>query len=146
MSVRAVGGAIWCVLVIGLPALAAGALAAWLLAWLEAPAWPAAAAALAAALAAARLETRREVELAWDGRRWSADGVAGSLDPMIDLGFWMLLRLTPEEHGIAARWVPLAGAGAGPPLHAFRAAVYSSRAAAARPEDRSSGIPGQPPP
>jgi len=150
VSVRAAGGVPWRALLVTLPALAAGVLAAWLAAWAEAAGTTAALAAAAAALGAAalawRLERPREIELAWDGQRWSADGVAGRLEPVIDLGPWLLLELTPEERGLSRRWIPFSTASAGPMLPALRTAVYSSRAAAApSPAPPRSGSPGPPP-
>lgn len=64
------------------------------------------------------------VVLSWDGRRWSADGVEGTLSVMLDLGTWMLVRLCGAE-GSAARWVAIDRTEAGPAWHALRVAAFA---------------------
>lgn len=110
-----------------LGALAGAVFASW--AALRLGAAPGVAAGLGAASAlaagaAAWLQARpRPMELRWNGEQWSADGASGALEVMLDLGAWLLLRITPESG--RPRWLPLALAEAGPVAHALRAALYS---------------------
>ena len=108
-----------------MPALAAAALVAWALGHLQRPAWPALLVALPVAALAWRQARPEAVTLAWDGQHWRANGCPGSLDLMIDLGPWMLLRLRPDEPARRAIWIPVSAADAGAARHALRAAVYS---------------------
>ena len=108
-----------------MPALAAAAVAAWMLGHLQRPAWPALLVALPVAALAWRQARPEAVTLAWDGQHWRANGCPGSLDLMIDLGPWMLLRLQPDEPARRAIWIPVSAADAGAAQHALRAAVYS---------------------
>ena len=124
VSVRCSGGARWRWAQTLLPALATGVFAAWLLLMNAQSATPACALALAIGLVAWRFSVPREAVLAWDGQRWTADGNAGELDVMIDVGGWLLLRLRPESPG-AARWIGCTAREAGPAWHALRAAVYA---------------------
>jgi len=83
----------------------------------------------AAAVAAAAMWRRprpRPVSLRWDGERWLADGHAGEVNVMLDLGGWMLLRWRPA----AGRplWLALPAAEAGPAWPALRAALFSPAA------------------
>ncbi len=125
VAVSCSGGRRWWLLNACLPALAAAACAAWLLQRAELPSLLA---ALAVAGAMGGLAWRRSVprlvSLAWDGQRWTADGAAGRLAVMIDLGPALLLRLQPEAGG-ASIWVPVTEREAGAAWHGLRAAVYS---------------------
>jgi len=129
VSVRCTGGPAWRALQTLLPALAAAAVAAWVLLHLERSPLPAGVAALAAAAWAWRAAAPRPTLLAWDGQRWTADGLAGELAVMIDAGGGLLLRLRPASPA-AARWVAVTAAEAGPALHALRCAAYSRPAPA----------------
>ncbi len=98
--------------------------------------WPAAPAGLALLLAAALTAWRRlppAVHLVWDGRAWTADGQAVTLSLVMDLGFWMLLRLRAPSG--ASRWLPVARADAGPAWHGLRVAVHGQGGAKAAPAD-----------
>jgi len=110
------------------PALAATAFAAWVLAYLQLAVWPALSLALPVGGLAWWLGRPLPLRLAWDGRQWSADGRAGQLDLMIDLGPWMLLRLRPADAPRRCLWLPLGvadvEADTGASLHALRAALY----------------------
>ena len=108
-----------------MPALAAAALVAWALGHLQRPAWPALLVALPVAAVAWRQARPEAVTLAWDGQHWRADGCPGSLDLMLDLGPWMLLRLRPDEPAQRVFWIPVSAADAGAARHALRAAVHS---------------------
>ena len=137
------GGAWRCVLTL-LPALATAALLAWAAAQLQLPsasAWPAMALiASLVALVAWRRARPQALLLAWDGQRWTADGCAGDLDLMMDLGPWMLLRLRPDDRTRRAVWIPVSATDAGAARHALRAALYSR---AAKPVgDASPAAPG----
>jgi len=136
VAVRCTGGWPWRVVNVVLPTLAAGVAAAWVLQHLEAPVAPAAAVAAAVLLLAWRLSRPHERLLQWDGQRWTADGVPGRLQVMVDLGPFLLLRLHPEQG--RGPWLAVTAAEAGAAWHALRAAVYSrppeTPAGAARPE------------
>ena len=108
-----------------LPGLAAAALVAWALGHLQRPAWPALFVAVPVAVLAWRRARPQAVTLAWDGQRWHADGCPGSLQLMIDLGPWMLLRLRPDDPARPAVWIPVSAADAGAARHALCAAVHS---------------------
>ena len=111
-----------------LPAVATAALLAWGAAHLQLPSGPAWLVVVAVALLAALLAWRRArpqaLLLAWDGQRWTADGCAGDLDVMIDLGPWMLLRLRPADTTRRAVWIPVSVSATSMARHALRAAVY----------------------
>ncbi len=135
----------WRALHIGAPALAAAAVAAWLLTprWLE-PRHAAMAALLAAVIAAVlawRPSRLAPVVLSWNGQQWAADAQVGQLHVMIDLGAWLLLRLRPAQG--AALWIPVTAADAGPALHALRAAVHARQPLA---EPAPTGAAPAPPP
>lgn len=126
VSVRCSGGGPWRTLRVGLQALAAAAVAAWVfghaglaVAWglLLVP---------AVMLAAWRPSRQESVVLNWDGQHWTADGVPGALDVAIDVGAGLLLRLQPDERRLPVRWTALTAREAGPAMHALRAAAYAS--------------------
>ncbi len=128
VSLRCQGGRGWRSVQAALPALAAAAVALWALGWAETPQAPAAACTMLVGAVVGWLVWRAAVPpavlLSWDGQSWTADGSAGALEVMIDLGAWLLLRLRPEAGG-SARWIAVGAREAGPSLHALRAAVYS---------------------
>ena len=132
---------IWRIGVIGLSALAAATLAAWLATRDEftALAWQIATGAGGATLLAASLALARiaPLSLRWDSRQWhlgpaasaGAEPWPGSLAVALDLGGWMLLRF---EHESASRrrrfsWLPIQRSGLEPHWHALRCAVYCAR-------------------
>ena len=135
VSVRCSGGVAWRALRVGLPALAAGALAAGVLGHAGWSTVPALAVMAVAALVAWPLTRPLPVALAWDGQRWTADGVPGVLDVMIDLGAGLLLRLRPAERRMAPRWMAVTASEAGPAMHALRAAAYARAPGAASSPD-----------
>ncbi|MCW5611208.1 MAG: hypothetical protein KIS83_11070 [Rubrivivax sp.] len=129
VSVRCSGGRPWRALNLGLPALAAAALAAWVAGHATprrhrrcCPRWRLAS---AAAFAATRW-LPAPADLVWDGQAWSADGTPGTLDIAIDAGPWMLLRLRPAAGAYRRRWLPLSAAEAGPAWHALRVAAFAT--------------------
>ena len=124
VAVTCSGGIGWRVVRTLLPSAAAAAITAFGLLHLEWPAWPAAPLAAAVALLACRFALPHPETLRWDGQIWSADGVAGRLAVMIDLGPALLLRLRPDAPG-AARWIAVTQGEAGSAWHALRAALYS---------------------
>lgn len=132
VAVTCSGGAPWRAVQALLAALAAAAVVSWASAWL-ADGRPSAAAALLAALAAGllawRLAAPRPVALRWDGAEWSADGAPCTAEVSIDLGRWLLLRLTSAEGG--TRWLALGAREAGSRIHLLRAALYCAAAPAA---------------
>ena len=93
VSVRCTGGQSWRAMQASPPALASGAVGTWAVLQLQASAWPAAVPLLLVAVLAWRRAAPRQTLLAWDGQRWTADGVAGEPAVMIDVGAGMLLRL-----------------------------------------------------
>ena len=125
VSVRCDGSTFWRALHVLLAAAAAASVAAWGLLHFEAAAATAGAASGAAALLAGALAWRlarpEPAELRWDGQAWSLDGADGSVDVMMDLGLWMLLRFRPLAG--AVRWLPVPGAGVA--RHGLRAALFS---------------------
>jgi hypothetical protein len=123
VSVRCTGGPAWHLAQALLPAVAAAALAAWMLGHAGVTLAPAGLIGLAVAAVAWRLTPRRAVQLAWDGQTWSADGQPVRLAVMLDIGGWLLLRLQPGRGPHA--WQPLSAAEAGPALHALRCALYA---------------------
>lgn len=128
VSVRCTGGPLWRAWCALLPALAAGAFAAWVGGHLG-QAVPGAAIGLA--LAGALLAWAwwrppgRATRLAWDGHHWTADETGGALAVMLDLGPWMLLRLQAAAGWRASRWVPVGRHEAGAAWHLLRAAAYA---------------------
>ena len=130
VSVRCNGGAAWRLVQTGLFTLAAAVCAAWALghfgrttAWAVAP-------GLAVAVAAWRGCRGRDVVLTWDGRAWTADGMPGRVEVMMDLGHWLLLRMRLDG-GTARRWIAISASEAGPALHGLRAAVHAREPGAA---------------
>jgi hypothetical protein len=120
------GGA-WRVLLAGVPALAVGVGALWVLLHLEQPAWPALLPALAAARIAWRSAKAAPAHLAWDGRLWLVDGHAGELVRALDLHAAMLLRWRPPNGSPNKKtiWLPVTARAAGPAWHGLRVAVHA---------------------
>jgi hypothetical protein len=115
---------------VALPALSAAVAMFWLALWLTLP-LPHLLAALASVLAAAMawLGSRpRPVHLQWNGEHWAADGHAGEVDVLLDLGPWMLLRFRPPD--ARPRWLPVPRREAGASEQGLRAALYSRGAMA----------------
>ncbi len=124
----------WSAAVAALTALSAAtgvAWAGWQAAWPPALQW-----ALAAAIAAAlggwtwrRLERQPQRRLVWNGSAWALDEVPANVELMIDLGDWLLLRVTTAAGG-RALWLPLGfgNRGASPSTsarHLCRAALLA---------------------
>lgn len=124
VSVRCHGGVAWRAVQTGLFALAAAVLAAWALAQLGLAAAWAVAPGLAVAAVAWRGCRSGEVALNWDGRAWTADGIPGRLEVMVDLGTWLLLRMRLDG-GAGRRWIAVSAGEAGLALHGLRAAVHA---------------------
>ena len=129
------------VLLLGL--LGAAALLSWWISREAAHGWPASAIVAAGAVAifggSIRLGRVRATSLRWDGRCWhlgaldaaADDATPGTLQVMIDLGPWMLLRFDPAVGAgrLRATWLPVQRRGLEPQWHALRCAVYSPRPA-----------------
>ena len=124
VSVRCSGGVSWRLFQALVPALAAAALAAWVLSLGQLPAEPALWVAPAVAAIAWRCARPAQRVLSWDGQCWRLDGREGGLEPMIDVGGWMLLRFGATGPRRGRTWVAVCRADAGPALHGLRAAVY----------------------
>lgn len=118
------GGGAWRAAQALLAALAAGVATAWLLLHGAQPAWPALVAALLAGALAWRLARPQPVRLAWDGVAWTLDTAPGSVDLMLDLQRWLLLRFRPAAGG-RVRWLAVPDHEAGAARAALRAALYS---------------------
>lgn len=114
----------------------------WVLTWTgEAPSWclgiAAAAAALPAALAGWRVLPTTAWQLQSSGGAWQLRASAepawrsGKLEPMIDLGGWMLLRFRDVGMRRGGTWLAIDRAGAGMYWHPLRAAVFGPLGAAA---------------
>jgi hypothetical protein len=123
VSLRCSGGWWWRGLQTFLPALAAAVFGVWALQWLQQPPAWAAVFALVVAAVSWRLAATRPLDLVWDGQRWTADGVPGRLDVMLDVDGALLLRLRPEAGG-PPRWMAVTAAEAGPAWHGLRVAAY----------------------
>ncbi|MDE2397699.1 MAG: hypothetical protein KGL43_23570 [Burkholderiales bacterium] len=121
------GGSAWHLALALLPASAVASLCAWVLLQSGLEAWAGGTASIAAGCVAAAIAWRRTrpraVTLGWSGERWSADGLTGQVEVMIDLGGWLLLRLRPESG--PARWLPVAASEAGASARLLRAALYA---------------------
>ncbi len=101
--------------------LAAAALLGWN------PGWPTLAAALALCwlgLRAWRDARRPPATLAWDGQDWRHADQPVQAGVALDLGGWMLLRLTAA--GGRRVWLPLSPAGCGAAWTALRATLYAT--------------------
>jgi hypothetical protein len=122
----------WRVVQVLLWALAGAGLGAWLAAR-GAAAWAAGLAPVGAVLvggaAAAigwRLGRPQAVQVRWSGQRWERRAQdrwhPATVQAMLDLGGWLLLRVRPQ--GGRSCWIGLAQADLGPPGHLLRAALY----------------------
>jgi len=137
--------ALWC-------ALAAAALGAWLArhGWAQAfdrppPDGLALAGALMFGLPAAlggwRALPTAAAHLAWGGDQWvhsapddkGAAPLEGRLEPMIDLGIWMLVRFRSTAPPLA-RWLVVEASAAGAAWHPLRAALFQPAAEASASE------------
>ena len=121
--------AMWRGFVAALCALSAAVLTAWVVLRLELspPLLPALLAAALAGGVSLRWSRRRPSQLGWDGQGWSLDGVSHTLEPAVDAGAWMLLRLRTVGAPRRAAWLPVQRRGLEASWHGLRAAVYSPR-------------------
>ena len=89
----------------------------------------AAAALLAGAAGGWRVKRAGERRLAWDGRTWALDGIAGEVGVMVDVGSWLLVRHRSVD---AVVWLPLRLRSCGASVHLARAALqaHAGRASA----------------
>ena len=129
VRLRSGGGRLWRAVRVLLPASATAAASVWGLAHLEAPIGLATIPVGLVAALAFRATRAPVVEWCWDGRQWSADGVAGRIEVRMDLQRWMLLRLVPDAGG-APCWGAIAQEEAGATWPALRAALYARAPAA----------------
>ncbi len=133
---------VWRAAVVLVAALGVATMAAWLTlrgSPLSSP--TSIAAALVAVLLVAwgvSLARTPAVDLRWDGRTWhlgppSGEPVSGELSVALDLGPWMLLRLSPAAAEARPRitWLPVQRRGLESQWHALRCTVYSPRPAPA---------------
>jgi hypothetical protein len=135
-------------------ALAAGALAAWLGRLMPLPvhaAWLAAAVAAALGAGFGWRRTRCQPRaLQWDTRQWwlrdavDASARSGSLQVMIDLGGWMLLRFEAEHGAPRWQWLAVSHHQHGPAWHALRTAVHARAAGTAHRARSNLRAPPQP--
>ena len=132
VSVRSSGDGLWRLFGVLMPAVASSALGAWALAHGQQPVWPALLLIPVAALTLWLLVKSQPFDFRWDGQRWLALGTGteeeeGSVDVMLDLGPWLLLRWRFKAPRQRRRWVSVPAAQALPDLHALRAAVCCRR-------------------
>jgi hypothetical protein len=144
-EVSAGGDFIWRALCAMLCALAVAALLAWLASHHVSPSgWGVAGVLLVlpGAWLGWRLAASRPCRLRWDGQGWqlSEPGpvdmpLAVKIAVLMDLGFWLMLRLVPLERGSAAqRTLRLGRSGVGAAnWHLLRATLYSARGQQAMP-------------
>ena len=124
--------------------MAAASLTAWALSWTGASAWPsrwavvlaAVIAVIAAALGWFVLRRRSDVAglLTWDGACWQWAPAAGAprqgtVQVMIDLGPWLLLRFSPGIAPVAGVWLAISSRAAAGQWSAWRATLYAPRPA-----------------
>lgn len=119
---------VWRALQSVLPALVLGVLIGWVaqrLGWGGEQALAAAApAAVALGAALWRHGAAAPRVLTWDGAAWTLEGVAGAVQPMIDVSSGMVLTFTPGASP-GRQWLALGGEAA---AHSgLRAALYASR-------------------
>lgn len=133
VSVALAAGPLWRALQALLHGLAALVLVGWLGDHLVPgpAAWVAAGAVGALALAWGwRVSASRPAQLRWDGEVWTLAPPDAPVRPeiMLDLGSWMLLKLTPA--GSPSRWPlgwwAISRGLAGASWHPLRAALYSA--------------------
>ena len=120
----------WAAAVALLLATSSATLVGWL-AWHAAPAdrlLPLLAAAatfgVAALTAWGRVARQALRPLAWDGRTWMLSGAPCGVEVMIDLGGWMLLRVTYPAAG-RVHWLPLGLRSDDAQTHLRRAALHA---------------------
>jgi hypothetical protein len=124
VSVRCTGGAVWHALQWLLPAQAAAVLSLWALQHLGAQPAYSAAVALVVGIVAWRLTPQQSTLLTWDGQQWWADTEAATVQVMIDLGPWLLLRFVSRQR---RGWIAVAQHDVPAGLHALRTALYGPR-------------------
>ena len=128
------GGFAWRLVQALVPALAAAAVVAWLLGLGERPVVMALGVVPLVGAIAWGLARPLSQALNWDGQCWRLAGREGSIEVMIDLGGWLLLRFDAAAPGARSHLVAVSGSDAGPALHGLRAAVYC------RPPEPTPGI------
>jgi hypothetical protein len=119
------------------PSAAAAVLVLWAAGHAAFSPWVALPAALLAAVLAAWRWPTWAAQLSWDGQSWQVDGQGGAMAVMIDLGPWLLLRLTPNAPQ-RPMWIPVAAVEPPAARHALRAALYCRSSSAAQPGALSS--------
>ena len=132
VSVCSSGAGLWRGFGVLMPAVAAAALGAWLLTHAQMVAWPALLLFPVGSLLLWLLVKPQSFAFRWDGQRWLAVGPGAldeeaTVDVMLDLGPWLLLRWSPTLARCRRRWVSVPASEAQPNLHALRAAVYCRR-------------------
>lgn len=132
VSVHSSGAGLWRWLGLVLPALAVATVGAWVLAHTQLAVWPAVLLIPAVAVPLWLLVKPQAFAFCWDGQRWLAFDTGaveeeGSVDVMLDLGPWLLLRWRPLVSRRTIRWVSVPSSEALPHLHALRAAVFCRR-------------------
>ncbi len=148
VSVLCSGAGAWRGLRALTPGLATAAVVAWAVGHAQQPGlsapWVAVPTALLVACWAWWQARPAPLRLSWDGQTWAADGAAGRLEVMIDIGPWLLLRLRINEPAPADLWIPVSAADTGPAMHALRAALYgrAPRLSASAPPAEQGGAAG----
>lgn len=137
VSVRCTGGRVWPGLMVAAPSAAAAVLVLWAAGHAAFTPWMALPAALLAAMWAGWRRPALAAQLCWDGQTWQVNGQVGAMAVMIDVGPWLLLRLTPSAPQ-RPMWVPVAAVEPPAARHALRAALYCRSSSAAKPGALSS--------
>jgi len=149
VRIRVVTDTLWRGFVVACASVAAANLMAWALSWTSASVWLGGLALLISACAAAALTQRQPGHsldlvgaLIWDSACWQWACAAnpprtGTVQVMIDLGPWLLLRFRPSVEPAAGAWLAISRRSAAGQWPAWRAALY-----APIPEQASSVITG----
>lgn len=154
VQVRCPGSPAWRAARTALPAATVSVVSAWSLLMLGWPSRLAWAIAFGVAVIAATVAWHRTREavwwITWSGRHWDLASEArgggvqestpvGTIDLMIDLGSWLLLRARPET-GVS-RWVAVGWRHTRPEHRALCTALYAQRSRSTMP----TALPDQPP-
>jgi hypothetical protein len=132
------GGVVWRGVQASLHALVAAALVAWVAGHMgfgaAMQAFAAAAGAAPAAVVAWLAAAPQARSLAWDGEQWRLGPAdhPGTVEVMIDLGGWLLLRHRSTDAAAAPAWLAVSATAGGGAMHGLRAALHAGPASPRR--------------